>query len=145
MANANEVVLGLGNFNGHVGKCAEGFEGIHGGYGIRKRNAEGRMLLGFYDQKELCVANTWCKEKDKRKVTYSSGGNDTVIDFVQVGKEKRKYLRDVKVIPGKLQHKLVVLDVEEQKLKKSVKTSRRVRWKFEERVVELVETDSTDL
>ena len=40
------------------GKCAEGFEGIHGGYGIEKRNVEGRMLLGFCVQKELCVANT---------------------------------------------------------------------------------------
>ena len=30
MANANELVLGLGDFNGHVGKCAEGFEGIYG-------------------------------------------------------------------------------------------------------------------
>ena len=30
MANANEMVLRLGDFNGHVGKC-EGFEGIHGG------------------------------------------------------------------------------------------------------------------
>ena len=55
------------------------------------------MLLDFCDQKELCVANTWYKKKDKRKVTYSSGGNDTEIDFVLVGKEKKKYLRDVKM------------------------------------------------
>ena len=54
-------------------------------------------------------------------MTYSSGGNDTEIDFVLVGKEKRKYLRDVKVIPGELQHQLVVVDVEECKLKKSGK------------------------
>ena len=27
VANENELVLGLGDFNGHVGKCAEGFEG----------------------------------------------------------------------------------------------------------------------
>ena len=47
MANANEMVLGLGDFNGHVGKCAKGFEGIHGGYEIEKRNVEGRMLLHF--------------------------------------------------------------------------------------------------
>ena len=53
IANANELVLGLGNFNGHVGKCAEGFEGIHGGYGIRKRSVEERMLLDFCDQKDL--------------------------------------------------------------------------------------------
>ena len=88
-----------------------------------KRNAEGRMFLDFCDQKELCVANTWYKKKDKRKVTYNSGGNDTEIDFVLVGEEKRKYLRDVKVIPGELLHKLVVVDVEEQKLKKSGKKS----------------------
>ena len=88
MANANEMALGLRGFNGHVGKCAEGFEGIHGGYGVGKRNVEGRMLLDFCDQKELRIANTWYKKKDKRKVTYSSGGNDTEIDFVLVGKEK---------------------------------------------------------
>ena len=97
--------------NIHVEKCAEGFKCIHGGYGTGKRNSEGRMLLDFCDQKELRVANTWYKKKDKRKVTYSLGGNDTKIDFVLVGKEKRKHLRDVKVIPGDLQHRLVVVDV----------------------------------
>ena len=60
-----------------LGKCAEGFGDIQGGYGIGERNAEGRMLLDFCDQKELCVANTWFKKNDKRKMTYSSGGNDT--------------------------------------------------------------------
>ena len=119
MANANELVLGLGDFNGHDGKCAEGFEGIHARYGTGKRNAEGRILLHFCDQKELCVASAWYKKKDKRKVTYSSGENDTEIDFVLVGKEKKKCVRDVKVIPGELQHMLVVVNVEEQKLKKS--------------------------
>ena len=54
MANANEMVLGLGDFNDHVGKCAEGFEGIHGGYGIGKRNVEGRMLLNFCVQRVEC-------------------------------------------------------------------------------------------
>ena len=69
----------------------------------------------------------------------------------------RKYLRDVKVILEELQHSLVVVDVEEQKLKKSAKKSKRVRWKvwklkekeikqkFEEREVELVGADSMDL
>ena len=60
----------------------------------------------------MCVANTWYKKRDERKVTYSSGGNDTEIDFVLVGKEKGKNLRDVKVIPGELQHRLVMVDVE---------------------------------
>ena len=102
------------------------------------------------------MSNTWLK-KDKRKVTYSSGGNDTEIAFVLVGKEKRKYLRDEEVIPGVLQRRLVVVDVEEQKLKKSVKKSKRVRWrvwklkekeikeKFKERIGKLVDIDSKDL
>ena len=63
----------------------------------------------------------------------------------------------MKVIPGELQHRLVVVDVEERKLKKSVKKSKRVRWKvwklqekeikeeFERRVVELVDAEAVDL
>ena len=92
-----------------------------------------------------------------KKSAYSLGGNDTQIDFVLVGKEKRKYLRDVKVIQGELQHRLVAVDVEERKSKKSVKKNKRVRWrvwklkekeikeKFEERIRKLVDIDSKDL
>ena len=46
-----------------------------------------------------------------------------------MGKEKRKYLRDVKVIPGESQHRLVVVDVENRELKKLGKKSKRVRWR----------------
>ena len=45
------------------------------------------MLLNFCDQEELCVANTLYK-KDTRKVTYSSGGKDTEIDFVLVERKR---------------------------------------------------------
>ena len=31
LRSSSEIILSLGNFNGHVGKCAEGFEGVHGG------------------------------------------------------------------------------------------------------------------
>ena len=37
-------------------------------------NMEGRML-DFHDEKELCVANTWFRKGEKRKVTYSAGGD----------------------------------------------------------------------
>ena len=54
-----ELVLGMGDFNGHVGKRIEGYEGVHGGNGIGeiKINMEGKMLE-FCDEKEFCVANT---------------------------------------------------------------------------------------
>ena len=52
----------------------------------------------------------------KRKVTYSAGGSKIEIDFVLIGKNHQKYLKDVKVIPGKLHHELVVADVDRKKL-----------------------------
>ena len=40
------------------------------------------ILLEFCDEKELCVANTWFKKNEERKITYISGGHRTEIDFV---------------------------------------------------------------
>ena len=65
----------MGYFNEHVGRRIDGFEGVHDGYRIGKRNVEGKRLLEFCDEKNLCVANT-CFEKE-RKITYSMGGNET--------------------------------------------------------------------
>ena len=59
---------------------------MHGGNVIRERNMEGKMLE-FCDGKELCVANTWFSRGEKRKVTYSAGGNESEIDSVLVGRE----------------------------------------------------------
>ena len=50
-----------------MGKCAEGFEGVHGRNGVGKRNTEGRRLLEFCDERELCVANSWFKKQIKGK------------------------------------------------------------------------------
>ena len=85
---------------------------MHGGYGISKKNVEGRRLLKFCDEKELCVANTWFEKKEQSKIAYSMGGNETEVDFVLVGKNNRKYLKDVKTIPRELQHRLVVTDID---------------------------------
>ena len=90
--NMGELVLDMGDFNGHVGKQVEGYEGVHGGNGIGERNVEGKMLLEFWDEKELCVTNTWFRKGEKRKATFSSGENEMEIDFVLVGKGNRKYL-----------------------------------------------------
>ena len=35
-----ELVLGMGDFNGHVGKWIAGYDDVHGGYGIGERNVE---------------------------------------------------------------------------------------------------------
>ena len=69
----------------------------------------------------------------------------------------RKYLRDVKVISGELQHRLVVADLQRKRMKKVLRKDvivRRKVWKlkehdvrekFEQRVQELVSVDAPDL
>ena len=37
LGSSSEVIISLGDFNGHVRKCAEGFEGVHRGNGIGKK------------------------------------------------------------------------------------------------------------
>ena len=88
-ANPSEVVLGLGDFNRHVGRLIDVFEGVHGGYEFGKRNVEERRLLEFCDVKELCKTNTWFEKKEQRKISYSMDGNEIEIDFVLVGKNNR--------------------------------------------------------
>uniref|UniRef100_A0A0L8FGS5 Uncharacterized protein n=1 Tax=Octopus bimaculoides TaxID=37653 RepID=A0A0L8FGS5_OCTBM len=114
----DEFVWSRGDFHGHVGKWLHGFEGGHGGNGIGERNVEERMQLEFCDEKELCVANTWFRKTEKRKLNFSAGGNETETDFVLVGRKNIKYLRDMKTIPGELQHGLVVADLNKRKVKK---------------------------
>ena len=53
LGGSSEIIVSLGDFKGHVGKCVEGFEGVHRGNGIGKRNAEGRRLLEFYDERAV--------------------------------------------------------------------------------------------
>ena len=119
-----------------------------------KRNVEERRLLEFCDEKKLCMANTWF---EKRKITYSMGANEIEIDFLLVGKNNIKYLKDVKAIFWELQHRLVVTDTDKSKLKKVVKNKqtikRRVRkskennmkTRFQHRVKELVDADAPNL
>ena len=51
LQSSSVIIVSLDDFNGHVGKCAEGFEGVHWENGIGKRNAEGRRLLEFCDER----------------------------------------------------------------------------------------------
>ena len=52
--------------------------------------------------------NTWFQNNKKRKV----GGNRSEIDFVMVGKDNRKYLREMKAMCYEFQHQLGTPDVD---------------------------------
>ena len=51
-----ETFLICGDFNGHIGKAALGYEGIHGGYGFGKCNIDGERILEFVE-----IQNLWKK------------------------------------------------------------------------------------
>ena len=56
MHSADDLVVCLGDINGHFGRHIDGFDGVHGGYSVGQRNLEGRMLLEFCLEKALCVS-----------------------------------------------------------------------------------------
>ena len=45
--SASEILFLCGDFNGHIGKNADGYEGVHGGRGFGRRNMEGERILEF--------------------------------------------------------------------------------------------------
>ena len=110
-AGSDEFVLLLGDLNGHVGIKADGYEGVHGGFGHGIRNEEGCRVLELGDAHEMVVGNTLFKRAPARLITYRSDENMSMIDYVMVKAKHRKYVKNVKVIPGLLQHALVVMDV----------------------------------
>ena len=44
MHSADDLVMCLSEFSGHIGRHVDGFDGVHGGYDVGQRNLEGSML-----------------------------------------------------------------------------------------------------
>ena len=74
-----ELIIGMGDINGYVGRNIDGFLGVHC---IDEGNQERRMLLELCDVNLLCFADTWFIKADKKKLTYGSGCSESEIDFV---------------------------------------------------------------
>ncbi len=109
----SEIPILLGDWNGHVGSASAGYEGVHGGHGWGTRNAEGERVLEFAESCGMLVGNTCFQKRPSHLITYTSGGASTQIDYVLLKRSFRKWVRDVKVIPGEEiapQHHLLVCD-----------------------------------
>jgi len=101
----------MGNINGHVGSSVNGYEEVHGGHGWKERNKDGESLLELADSFNMVIGNTFFRKGAKRLITYKSGVNATVIDYVLIQNSLMKNMQDVKVIPGEecvSQHRLLV-------------------------------------
>ena len=97
---SGETLVICGDFNGHVGKVANGYEGVHGGHGYGLRNTKGERILEFVVAHDLVVANTHFHKKDNHLINYHSGGNSNQIDYIHVRKSDFKQIFNIKVIPG---------------------------------------------
>ena len=87
---------------------------MHGGKGFGKRNLEGEMLLEFAGAHQLSTMNTWFDKSDLQKISYNSGGNQTVVDFILEDQREKSTVSDVTFIrnePCLLQHKLLVCNL----------------------------------
>ena len=109
----SEIVIPCGDWNGHIGRRAMGYEGVHGGFGYGVRNT-GERLLEYADATDSVICNSYFKKKDNHLVTYESGPYRSQIDFILVKKRDRKLVKNATVINGEecaMQHKLLVCDL----------------------------------
>ena len=53
------IVIPCGDWNGHVGREAAGYEGVHGGSGYGERNADGDRVLEFAVANDFVIGNTF--------------------------------------------------------------------------------------
>ena len=59
----------------------------------------------------MVVCNTFFKKEDSKLITYQSGDNRSMIDYLMVRKTDRCLVKDVKVISSEvcvLQHRMVI-------------------------------------
>ena len=90
-----------------TGKC---------GYG--ETDKEGERLLETMQAYDFYAMNTKFKKREEQQITYRIDGNATQIDYIQIRRQERKKLKDVKVLPyGAVtqQHRHVVADIERRK------------------------------
>ena len=133
-----ETIVICGDLNGHTGKDANGYEGIHGGHGYGIRNNEGENILEFAVVHNLVTGNSCFTKKDSYLITYQSGGNSSQIDYVLVRKSDLKLVRDIKVIPGEevlTQHRMLLSDMiwKFTKPKKKIFTPKLRTWKLKDK------------
>ena len=137
----NEIVIPCGDWNGHVGKEADGYEGVHGGIGFGDRNADGERILDFAVANDFVIGNTFFVKRDSHLITYQSGPCKTQIDFILLKSKHLRMVKDIKVIPSEEcapQHKLLIgeLQVKQQKLHPKSYTPKLRSWKLKEPTVQ---------
>ena len=74
------------DLNGHAGRDANGYGGVHGGMGFGTRNSECESTLEFGDAVDMAVAAHSSRDGDSKLITQPSGDNRSMIDYLIVRK-----------------------------------------------------------
>ena len=72
------------DLNTHVGEGNTNDEEAIGKHGFGRRNPEGQTVVDFARRWELIVSNTMFVKKSTQRITYSSGGSPTQVDYILV-------------------------------------------------------------
>ena len=123
----NERIVVGADLNGHVGQRNNGEEECMGRRELGKRNNEGQVVVDFAKRRVLVITNTYFVKKLAHRVTYSSGGRSSQVDYIMVRRRRIKEVVDTKVVVGKSvekQHRIVVSAINHlNKVEESTKTS----------------------
>ena len=105
---------------------------MHGQTQIRKRNNEGQPVVDFAKRRKLVITNTYFVKKLAHRVTYSSGGRSSQVDYIMVRRRRIKEVVDTKVVVSESvvkQHGIVVSAIIIwTKWRKAPKLVRRIKW-----------------
>ena len=88
------------DLNGHVGEGNNGDEECMVRHRLRKRNNEGQAVMDFAKRRELEITNTCFVKQPAHRVTYSSGGRSSQVDYIMVRRRRIKEAVDAKVVVG---------------------------------------------
>ena len=106
-------MLECSDFNGHVGKDPESFNGVHGGGGSGSRNADRIRILDLCATANLVIENKYFVKPDSHLVTYQSGNPYAQLDYMLTRCSDLKQVQNAKVIGDGCvtQHKLLVCQI----------------------------------
>ena len=89
-------------------------EDMNNGYNYGARNVEGEEIFEFSQAYDMAIANTFFQKRDEQYISYKSGPNRTVIDYILIRRRDLKSKKNVMIIPGEAistQHRILVADM----------------------------------
>jgi len=116
------MVVLVGDMDEHGGSSNVGYDGMHGGFGYRYRNANGSRILGFTGGLNLVIWNTFFMTQESQLVTCAAGFVKSTVDYIIVRQEDKATVCNVshsqheEYVP---KHKLLVMDVQFNTTKKT--------------------------